>query len=330
MSLGCYFISCRSSMFQRALYQYLSTFSTNTSSAGSRIRRLILFDTEWKRQLETNSFNLEKAIVTVIGHAGEQRQLLMNNRTSTFYDCLKHISRHKAESSALLFTESGSDANFLPVHSRVNGNSTVHFLNFSDYDHADEVNKAYWRSCAFLLGAIAETSFRANVTLKGALPSVVESGRFGYAATIDDLQDWKPSKNELGVLTRTGLRNYVDANLPFIPLTVDRQLAAEIFEDSPQKRDFILQGDSADVMVYKMGDHVDITDGPLIANTRQIGRFAVTDVEQKSGTFYFYGVSIPSSQKCSSFSWDLLVDASRQQRASFTESGDFVKTGVCT
>jgi len=32
------------------------------------------------------------------------------------------------------------------------------------------------------------------------------------------------------------------------------------------------------VTVYRLGDHVDITRGPLISTTQQLGRFAVTAV----------------------------------------------------
>jgi large subunit ribosomal protein L39 len=34
------------------------------------------------------------------------------------------------------------------------------------------------------------------------------------------------------------------------------------------------------VAVYRMGDHVDITAGPLISSTGQLGRFTVTAVSR--------------------------------------------------
>lgn len=40
----------------------------------------------------------------------------------------------------------------------------------------------------------------------------------------------------------------------------------------------IMKGDDANVTLYKVGGHVDVAEEPLIANTRQIGRFAITAV----------------------------------------------------
>lgn len=44
------------------------------------------------------------------------------------------------------------------------------------------------------------------------------------------------------------------------------------------KKEIILGEESESLTVYKLGDHTDVTDGPLIPNTGHIGRFAVTKV----------------------------------------------------
>ena len=70
--------------------------------------------------------------------------------------------------------------------------------------------------------------------------------------------------------------------LDFERLEVNVDLAMEMFEDNRFKTaqiPFIAAADSQGrVTVYRIGNHVDISQGPLIANTSQIGRFTITKV----------------------------------------------------
>uniref|UniRef100_A0A915BBD6 39S ribosomal protein L39, mitochondrial n=1 Tax=Parascaris univalens TaxID=6257 RepID=A0A915BBD6_PARUN len=279
--------------------------------SAARRRRVEVFNAERKRQLQRCNNDIEKVIITVLKEDGEERHLLMNNRLSTFYDCAKHISRLKAQNTAVAHVITESSEHFASPHAAIDGKARVELLEFNNAKFADNVNKAYWRSCSFLLGAVAESSFRANVCIIGSLPPVVESGRFVHVAAIEGLHDWRPSKAELDALTGKTLREFVVMALPFEPLTVERQFAIDLFAENEKKVERIMKGDDENVTLYKVGGHVDVAEGPLIANTRQIGRFAITAVHYVDSLYYFSGVSLPSAARCSSYSWDLLTEAAR-------------------
>ncbi|VDM43536.1 unnamed protein product [Toxocara canis] len=320
--------------------------------SAARKRRLDAFNAERKRQLQQCSSSIEKAgcsffrissnffgsvysigtllkkvIISVQLEDGEEKHLLMNNSLSTFHECAKHISGLKANNTGVAHVVTDSGEYFASPHATINGKAKVQLLEFNNAQFSHHLNKAYWRSCAFLLGALAETSFRADVCIVDALPPNVESGRFVYVAEIKELHDWKPSKAELDILTRKVLRDFVYMALPFEPLIVPRKFAADLFAENPKKLERLRSGDSGEVTLYKVGEHVDVSEGPLIANTRQIGRFAVTGVDYVNSLYHFSGVSLPSIAKCTSYSWDLLIEAARlppqlPQSESSSSSGD--------
>ncbi|VDK21955.1 unnamed protein product [Anisakis simplex] len=110
-------------------------------------------------------------------------------------------------------------------------------------------------------------------------------------------------------MTRKVFRDYIYKALPFEPIRVPRMFAAELFAENQRKADCILNHEDDDVILCKVGEHVDVVEGPVISNTRQIGRFAVTGVDYVDAQYHFRGVSLPSPVKCSSYSWDLIVNA---------------------
>ena len=72
----------------------------------------------------------------------------------------------------------------------------------------------------------------------------------------------------------------------FERLVVSESVAMEMFEDNRFKMDQIpaIAGSSEEagkVTIYRVGDHIDISRGPLISTTGQIGRFAITTVSYK-------------------------------------------------
>ncbi|VDK17930.1 unnamed protein product [Anisakis simplex] len=146
----------------------LTAFRSTSSTA--RKRRLEAFNAEREQQQQKYGVSIEKVIVSVQQEDQTERHLLMNDHLSTFHDCAKHISRLKVDNTALVHVTKESDASeyFASPHTTVDGKSKIKLLSFNTADYADH---AYWRSCAFLLGALAETSLRADVSIIGALPS---------------------------------------------------------------------------------------------------------------------------------------------------------------
>ncbi|KHN86561.1 39S ribosomal protein L39, mitochondrial [Toxocara canis] len=334
-----------------SLFGFTLTAVRSVCSA-ARKRRLDAFNAERKRQLQQCSSSIEKADISglkanntgvahVVTDSGEyfasphatingkaKVQLLEFNNAQFSHHLNKvNISGLKANNTGVAHVVTDSGEYFASPHATINGKAKVQLLEFNNAQFSHHLNKAYWRSCAFLLGALAETSFRADVCIVDALPPNVESGRFVYVAEIKELHDWKPSKAELDILTRKVLRDFVYMALPFEPLIVPRKFAADLFAENPKKLERLRSGDSGEVTLYKVGEHVDVSEGPLIANTRQIGRFAVTGVDYVNSLYHFSGVSLPSIAKCTSYSWDLLIEAARlppqlPQSESSSSSGD--------
>ena len=89
-------------------------------------------------------------------------------------------------------------------------------------------------------------------------------------------------QTQLSALGREGYKTYFD-DLRFEPLDIDASLAQEMFQDNQFKTQQIpyiasKSASGSKVTVFRMGEHVDITSGPLISSTSQLGRFSVTAV----------------------------------------------------
>lgn len=68
-----------------------------------------------------------------------------------------------------------------------------------------------------------------------------------------------------------------------------------------------------DITVYKLGEFVDMSNGPMISNTSLIGRFNMTNLfkieSPKYGKIHrAQGISIPSQLQLHSWTYDLLVE----------------------
>ena len=94
-------------------------------------------------------------------------------------------------------------------------------------------------------------------------------------------------------------------SLPFERLDVKKDLALEMFEDNKYKREQIPEIASTSpngntITLYRIGDFVDISKGPMMANTNQLGRITVAAVlplekSSVSATLYrFQGVALPA------------------------------------
>ena len=87
---------------------------------------------------------------------------------------------------------------------------------------------------------------------------------------------------ELNSLSRTGYRLFFN-DFRFERLEVDASVAQKMFAENRFKLAQIpaiaaRSQSGSTVTVYRMGDHVDITGGPLVSGTGQLGRFTVTAV----------------------------------------------------
>lgn len=102
------------------------------------------------------------------------------------------------------------------------------------------------------------------------------------------------------------MRKLAQKKLPFERLEVNVDLALEMFDDNQYKRKQIpeIAASSADgksVCLYRIGDFVDISRGPMMGNTSQLGRCTITAVhllpESKNVSETLYrvqGVALPA------------------------------------
>lgn len=105
-------------------------------------------------------------------------------------------------------------------------------------------------------------------------------------------------------------------NSKFERLDVNIDLAKEIFKDNPHKSNQIsnkLNNDSDNkITLYRLCDHIDMSVGPMIANTSQIGRVSVTCVHKLDSSienlYRFQGVAIPTDLPIHFFPYRVLVD----------------------
>ncbi|EFO16568.2 hypothetical protein LOAG_11937 [Loa loa] len=280
-----------------------------------RQRRLELFCNEKQRQAIVHEKKVEKVFWTIENDTGNDPvKVLMNRNISTFRDCMKHISRLKADRMALAC----ANGSYKSVLEKLSGNGKMIPLGYNcqDKHHASAVNMAYWRTCAFLLGAVVDEAFAVDVQLVG--PSTIDyhSGRFEYIARIKNLQNWTPNSENLFALTEKAIGEYIAKALIVEPLLVSLDFALDLFDSNVWKQELVhkmkheTENGEQGVIIYRMGDFVDVTYGPLIPYTSHIDKFALTKVEYKNSEYHFIGVSVPKELKCSSYSWDLICNAS--------------------
>ncbi|MCP9259019.1 hypothetical protein DINM_002001 [Dirofilaria immitis] len=276
-----------------------------------RQRRLELFCNEQRRQAMVYEKKIEKVFWTIEDETeNDPVKVLMNRNISTFRDCMKHISRLKADRMALAYTN-GSYKSVLERLSS-NGKMTPLDYNCQNKHHADA---AYWRTCAFLLGAVIDEAFAVNVQLVG--PSKIIQEDLNILQGLKNYTTGHQTRQEnLFAMTERAVEKYIAKTLTIEPLLVSLEFALDLFDSNICKQELIHEikhetgNNEQGIIIYRMDDFVDIAYGPLIPNTSHIDKFALTKVEHENSEYRFIGVSIPKALKCSSYSWDLICNAS--------------------
>jgi len=273
-----------------------------------RKKRSELFSAEKKRQLDLIP-RVEKIRVEYNG-TPEDASLILNKNMSTPFNLAQHLSESLVERSALA-TVNGQ---LWDMGRPLEEDCTVQLLHF----HTDDpyhVNRAFWRSCSFLLGAALETVFNEQIYVElHSFPAPsVSSGSFVYDADLKTT-DWSPTKQELMVIS-AAMHRLAEKSLPFERLVVESGLAMEMFADNRYKVQQIPgisdKSKSAGVTLYRVGDHVDISGGPMVGNTGFLGRrctVAAAHPIQHNGVpmFRFQGVALPKDIFLNHFTYGIL------------------------
>ncbi|XP_013193891.2 large ribosomal subunit protein mL39 [Amyelois transitella] len=280
-------------------------------------RRHHLFSLEKKRQHESVG-RIEKIEVNYKGIPNDC-VLIMNKDISTPYDCAKHLSEWHTESSALALL---NGTIYWDMHRPLTENCTLELQTF-DVKEPQAVNKAFWRTCSFLLGACATNAFKENVPVQlHSFPGPdIRSGSFVYDIDLPTLPDWKPTNQEMYSLSAEYVK-VIRKKLPIERLEVGEELAKEMFLDNQHKTKQIpsIAKDNGKVTLYRVGKHVDISRGPMISNTAQVGRAAVTSVHTLTAPdnssvkqlYRFQGVALPQGVILNHFAFSILLDRAKK------------------
>ncbi|CAN9498413.1 unnamed protein product [Ophioblennius macclurei] len=248
------------------------------SIAEIRGQRNAVFSREQERQRALFP-RVEKIEVSMQGPNLEGTLLVMNRGMSTPLSCARHLTEHHVTSSALALV----DGEPWPLNQPLTHSCSLTLLTFTDSDPT-LVNQAYWRSCAALLGQVLETAFKDDyaVELLNTPEAPVASGAFCCDVALDpQLDSWIPSQESLRSLTR-GAQQLIHQDLAWEPLEVSVPVALEAFSHSTCKKAEVeekaAQSPKGTVTLYRCGDHVLLSGGPLVARTGLCSQYEVTAV----------------------------------------------------
>lgn len=248
----------------------------------------------------------------------------MNKNISTPYSCAMHLSEWYCRKSILALV----DGQPWDMYKPLTKSCEIKFLTFKDPDPR-EVNKAYWRSCAMMMGCVVERAFKDDyvVTLVRAPQVPVIAGAFCYDVVLDKrLDEWMPTKENLRSFTKDA-RALVYRDLPFETLELDAKVALEMFQHNKYKVDFIEEKASQNperiVKLHRIGDFIDVSEGPLIPRTSICFQYEVSAVHNLHPTQpnlmrRFQGLSLPVHMRAHFTIWEKLLERSRKM---VTEDG---------
>ncbi|XP_067849465.1 39S ribosomal protein L39, mitochondrial [Heptranchias perlo] len=299
--------------------RFLSTSADLHPASTERLqKRSYLFDKEKERQRDLVP-RIEKIEVKVVGKSNPGTVFIMNKGLSTPYNCAMHISEWCLKRSILALV----DGEIWDMYKPLNKSCDIQFLTFKD-ENPEEVNKAYWRSCAMMMGYVLESAFKDeyNIQLLRAPEVPVISGAFCYDVVLDGrLDDWTPSVENLHSLTKEAHR-LIHKDLPFESLEVAPKVAMEMFQENKHKLAAIEEQASLHpnklVKLYRCGDFVDVNDGPHISRTSICSQYEITAAHNLNTTTQsglvrrFQGISLPLHLKTLFSVWGRLRQRSQK------------------
>ncbi|XP_042666906.1 39S ribosomal protein L39, mitochondrial [Centrocercus urophasianus] len=287
-----------------------------TSDEVTRMRNE-LFTKEKERQLSLYP-RIEKIEVKYTGKSHPGSVFVMNKAFSTPYNCAMHLSEWHCKKSVLALV----DGEVWDMYRPLTKSCEIQFLTFKDED-PEEVNKAYWRSCAMIMASVLKRAFKEeySVNLVKAPEVPVISGAFCYDVILDNrLNDWKPTKDNFRSLTRDASK-LIDKDLPFETLHVEAKVAREMFQNNKYKMEMIDQKASQNkegiVVLHRVGDFVDVSEGPHIPRTSFCFQYEITaahnlQTSQSELIRRFQGVSLPIHLRAHHIVWHKLLERSKR------------------
>ncbi|KAL5290848.1 MRPL39 family protein [Megaselia abdita] len=311
MSIAKSLTGLHSRLLARTGYQQIR----NLSHAEAVSKRNTLFNEEQNRQKE-NVGRIEKIEVRYLG-LPDDVTLVMNKGISTPFNCAQHLTEDHCKRSVLALLDGKLSWD---IHRPLQESCTLQLLNFHDSD-TNLVNKAFWRTCTFMLGAALEEAFTEKAGLKlHSFPGPnIRSGSFAHDIVLGR-QGWQANTVELRALSAE-MTKLSAKELKIERLDIKENLAVEMFSDNPYKKqqipDIANTSENSRVTVYRVGNHIDISRGPMVSNTRFLGKCTISAIhevakEDNLGIYRVQGVALPTGTILNHFAYSILEDRSRK------------------
>ncbi|KAH7641801.1 54S ribosomal protein L39, mitochondrial [Dermatophagoides farinae] len=278
-----------------------------------------LFDKEKHRQqslitrFEKIEVNLEKPFPD-----GEDYVLMMNANISTPYECASHIHQNLKQRSALALINGNE---YWDMHRPLERSCQLTLLHFK-HDDCMPVNYAFWRSCSMLLASVIPRAFRDEyqVQIISKPMADMSGGSFFCDVEVENLSDWKPTTQEIQSITSLLWDETIKAHR-YERIQVSAEMTAKLFANNLHRLSELEESTKQDAnrqfTIYRCGQHIELSDGPLIADTSQIGSIylsAIHPLKRRNGSrFYrFQGIAMPKQLNINPFAFSLIRDRSKR------------------
>ncbi|OWK00505.1 MRPL39 [Cervus elaphus hippelaphus] len=179
-----------------------------------------LFNKEKNRQLSLTP-RTEKIEVKHVGKTDPGTIFVLNKNVSTPYSCAMHLSEWYCRKSILALV----DGQPWDMYKPLTKSCEIKFLTFKD-DDPGEVNKAYWRSCAMIMGCVIERAFKDEYVVR--LVRAPEVPEMFLSKLLQKINTFIFKEN-LRSFTKDA-RALIYKDLPFETLEVEAKVALEIFQ----------------------------------------------------------------------------------------------------
>jgi large subunit ribosomal protein L39 len=271
------------------------TANIHNSNQGVREKRSQMFDDEKKRQLNLIP-RIDKIEVQYEGQP-ENVLLYLNKNMSTPYNACQHMGEMLISRSALALV----NGQLWDMHRPLEEDSTLKLIHFHDKDPF-HLNRAFWRSCSFMLSAVLDLAFKEDtlVELHSFPAPNVASGSFVADVDLKCGHEWTPSTEELRVFSSL-MHKLAEDDLKFERLVVSADLAKDMFQENQYKSKqipSIADNFNDKITLYRVGDYVDISGGPMVGSTAFLGRRCTIPAAHKithegKPMYRFQGVALP-------------------------------------
>lgn len=205
------------------------------------------------------------------------------------------------------------------MHRPLTESGTLQLLNFQIED-PHHVNRAFWRSCSFMLGAVLQHCIKDSAALQlHSFPGPqVRSGSFVHDIALAE-SAWQPTREELRAISAEMVK-LAARRVHIERLEVQHDLALEMFRDNPYKREQLPSiAKSGSVVLYRCGQHVDISRGPMIGHTGLLGKCTVSavhritaDTAEEGALYRVQGVALPAGVVINHVAYGILEERSRK------------------